>query len=178
MSVKHCLLLGTALLLSACASQSAIDETNDIASQFCLTNSNPQSDARQLLLSPSLARLLEETQIRTSGFPFENETRVTTTTTTTIADASLQPPVQTTTTTNAEPAPAVETAPGPICKPGRMFTVNGVRYAEIRHGMSDGSADWIDRLVLKNINGRWMIDDILFAPDYRRGMRETLIRTE
>ncbi len=177
MSVKHCLLLGTALLLSACASQSAIDETNDIASQFCLTNSNPQSDARQLLLSPSLARLLEETQIRTSGFPFENEKVVTTTTSTVVADDSLQPPVQTTTTTT-ETVPVIETTPGPICKPGRMFTVNGVRYAEIRHGMSDGSADWTDRLVLKNIKGKWMIDDILFAPDYRRGMRETLIRTE
>ena len=176
MSVKHCLLLGTALLLSACATQSAIDETNDIASQFCLTNSNPQSEARQLLLSPSLARLLEDAQIRAGGFPFENET-VTTTTSAVVTDDSLQPPVQTVTTT-AETIPVVETTPGPICRPGRMFTVNGVRYAEIRHGMNDGSAEWTDRLVLKNINGKWMIDDILFAPDYRRGMRETLIRTE
>lgn len=178
MSVKHCLLLGSALLLSACATQSAIEETGDIASQFCLTNDTPHSEARQLLLSPTLARSLNDAKRRADPFWTDNSELVTTTTTKTLitSETSLQPPMQTPVTTTTQTTVVV---PTPICQPGRMFTMNGMRYAEIHHGMSDGSKPgWTDRLVLKRINGKWMIDDILFAPDYRRGMRSTLMQAQ
>lgn len=198
MSVKSILLIGSTLMLAACASQSAIDETGDIAAQFCLTQSPSDIEARKVLLSPSLAKIMHDTKIR-SGAVFDDSapapavTVVETTETTVITDdAGMMPPVfdsayngvtDTTLVTQTEtvamaPPVTVETPPAPVCKPGRMFTMNGVRYAEIHHGDGLSKGGWTDRLVLKNINGRWMIDDILFAPDYHRSMRQTLIRAE
>ncbi len=164
MSANYILPIAAALLLSACASHTAIEETAYIAERFCLVNHQDTAEAqieRELFLSPSLAKIINDAQRRSNAF----------------ADANpgLKPPLGDGVHYQAN----VDHAP--ICKPGRMFTVNGVRYAEIHHGFDDpqnANAGWTDRLVLKKIGGKWMIDDVLFAPNYRTGMRSTLIRAQ
>jgi len=196
MSARNFLMIGGALLLSACASSTLVNEAGDIAHQFCLSNEQPHSEARKLLLSPSLTRAMKTAQMRhgiitDNGPAFIAQPE---------ADAPLPAPAPVNTDadmmpphfdsaynkqsdgTEADVVVVEETAPTytnvAICKPGRVFTMNGVRYAEIHHSPATGGSGWTDRLVLKKIEGKWMIDDILFAPDYRRTMRQTLIRAE
>lgn len=178
MSVRNYLMLGSALLLSACATSSMVDETGDIANQFCLSNANPHSEARKLLLSPTLTHAMKSAQMRHGIIAHDPAPVVVETVETT--DADLMPAHS---DGNADVVAVVETeapayTPVALCKPGRAFTMNGVRYAEIHHAPASGGEGWTDRLVLKQVDGKWMIDDILFAPDYRRTMRETLIRAE
>lgn len=175
MSVKNYLLIGSALLVSACATSSMVDETGDIASQFCLSNANPHSEARKLLLSPTLTYAMKTAQMRHGIIADETAPPVEATEP---AHTDLMP-----THTDANTDVVVDTevpayTPVALCKPGRAFTMNGVRYAEIHHAPASGGEGWTDRLVLKQVDGKWMIDDILFAPDFRRSMRTTLIRAE
>lgn len=176
MSVKNYLLIGSALLLSACATSSMVDETSDIANQFCLSNANPHSEARKLLLSPTLTYAMKTAQMR-HGIIASDPAPITENVET--ANTDLMPAH---TDANADivvvEAEAPAYTPVALCKPGRAFTMNGVRYAEIHHAPANGGEGWTDRLVLKQVDGKWMIDDILFAPDYRRTMRTTLIRAE
>jgi hypothetical protein len=198
MPVKHIILMTSLLALSACASQSAINETGYIAEKFCQIDGGYSHGARELYLSPSLQSLMARARLR-SGMVFDTpsisqtapsrqppteeiQTGPVDTAPENTSD-DLMPPHFDSSLNASSPAPAAEKTPAtpvpassPVCAPGRVFTMNGVRYAEIRHG-SQTDDGWTDRLVLKEIDGKWMIDDILFAPDYRRGIRETLIRT-
>lgn len=193
MPVKHIILMTSLLALSACASQSAINETGYIAEKFCQIDGGYSHGARELYLSPSLQSLMARARLR-SGLVFDtispyqappaDEAKASSSDLKPEqASDDLMPPHFDSSLNASSPAPAAEKTPAtpvpassPVCAPGRVFTMNGVRYAEIRHGSQTGDG-WTDRLVLKEIDGKWMIDDILFAPDYRRGIRETLIRT-
>ncbi len=158
MPLKHPALLCGALLLSACAAAPAtLDETQSVAAQFCHLNQQQNGMFNQVLLTDELAGLIREAEYRNAlianRYPDE------------------KPPLG----DGIHYQTYIDHAP--ICTPGRMFTLNGVRYAEVRHGFP-GQPDWTwtDRLVLKPVNGEWKIDDILFAPAYKDGLRANLKR--
>lgn len=181
MSAKKFLVIGSALFLSACASASMIDETGDIANQFCLSNANPHGESRKLLLSPAMTHAMKSAQMRHGIISAEPAPAITNTAAPVPAESDLMPTHSDSSVPMEPPAGDGENihadyAPVSLCKPGRAFTINGVRYAEIHHAPASGGEGWTDRLVLKQVDGKWMIDNILFAPDYRRSMRETLIR--
>lgn len=161
-----------------------VEETGDIAHQFCLSNANPHSEARKLLLSPSLTNAMKVAKMRHGIIDVEPViTVVTETPAPAFADGDIMPPHFDSSYNQAGDNLVIEeqvaaATPTAICKPGRVFTMNGIRYAEIHHAPANGGTGWTDRLALKQIDGRWMIDDILFAPDYRRTMRATLIKAE
>ncbi len=69
----------------------------------------------------------------------------------------------------------------PVCQPGTASTAMTAASVDIHHIIPAApgapAAEWVDRLVLRRTGGTWRIDDILFAPDWRSGLRTALEET-
>lgn len=62
----------------------------------------------------------------------------------------------------------------PVCEVGPVTDVGNTRQVEIAHKFPDTpDANWTDKLVLADWQGRLLIDDILYgSDDYKMGLRQ------
>lgn len=63
----------------------------------------------------------------------------------------------------------------PVCEVAKVMPKADGALVDIRHILpEDPKAGWTDRLVLKQEGAAWLIDDVLFPPSGRNGLRTAL----
>lgn len=163
--MKNALIIGSLILLAGCATPSATPgETAQLAYNFCKLTYQPGGMNSHILLTPSLSETVTKAQNRNDMIA--------------LGHPNDKPPLGDGIPYQSRPDAA------PLCDPGNAFKApSGETLVEIHRAWpKDGNKKqccckkkgWTDRLVVKRVDGLLKIDDVLYGPDYRTGLREAL----
>ncbi len=146
--MKFLIIITAALLLAACAP----DSPEAFGMAFCANIQKGDDAKMNILLSPSLKSFIKDAETANDK----------------IAKAAPdeKPPLG-----DGIPWKAYQDY-APLCRVGNLAAQGDVQMVDIHHGFADTpNADWTDRLVLIQQDGKWMLDDVRYGPGYDSGLR-------